>query len=292
MNVELGIGARKITISTVGVVPSIKKLIKEDMQVRLAISLHCSNDEERTALLPANKRYGGLSQLMNTVREYINTTNRRITFEWALIENQNDTPYVARQLGHLITKEYNIRKAMVHINLIPLNPTGGFEGGPSAKKNVDQFIYILEHEFGLTATPRVRRGIDINAGCGQLKATIQKKEKQMQNNEEDLQSFIETATKSLPIVGVYEDNDDDDTNDNFKTMEQNNTSQLKQQHITTIVNEELVMKANKRRRKLLKHLKSIKKLKDLEYKNDEQIIKINKENDFALELESIEHNLK
>merc|ERR1712238_621462 len=128
---------------------------------------------------------------MNTVREYINTTNRRITFEWALIENQNDTPYVARQLGHLITKEYNIRKAMVHINLIPLNPTGGFKGGPSAKKNVDQFIHILEHEFGLTATPRVRRGIDIDAGCGQLKATIQKKEKQLQHNKEDLQSFIE-----------------------------------------------------------------------------------------------------
>merc|ERR1712151_266732 len=111
---------------------------------------------------------------------------------WALIENENDTPYVARQLGNLITKEYNIRKDMVHINLIPLNPTGGFkQGKPSAKKNVDQFIYVLENEFGLTATPRVRRGIDIDAGCGQLKATIQKKEKQMENNNEiDLQSFI------------------------------------------------------------------------------------------------------
>ena len=85
MNTDLGIGARKITVSTVGVVPNIRKLMEEDLQVRLAVSLHCSSDEERSQLLPANKRYGGLDELMNTIREYIDTTNRRVTLEWALI---------------------------------------------------------------------------------------------------------------------------------------------------------------------------------------------------------------
>jgi 23S rRNA (adenine2503-C2)-methyltransferase len=87
MNTDLGIGARKITVSTVGIVPNIKKLIEEDIQVRLAVSLHCASEDERSALLPANKRYGGLDTLMETVKEYIDRTNRRVTFEWALIEN-------------------------------------------------------------------------------------------------------------------------------------------------------------------------------------------------------------
>lgn len=78
MNSDLGIGARKITVSTVGVVPNIKKLMNEDIQVRLAVSLHCSSEEERSQLLPANKRYGGLDELMSTIRDYIDTTNRRV----------------------------------------------------------------------------------------------------------------------------------------------------------------------------------------------------------------------
>lgn len=160
MNTDLGIGARKITVSTVGVVPNIRKLMDEDLQVRLAVSLHCSSDEERSQLLPANKRYGGLDELMNTIREYIDTTNRRVTLEWALIENENDTPEVARQLGQLL-KRFGIRRDMTHINLIPLNPTGGYEGSPSGRKNVNEFVNVLDKEFGIKATPRVRRGIDI-----------------------------------------------------------------------------------------------------------------------------------
>ena len=171
MNTELGIGARKITVSTVGVVPNIKKLMEEDIQVRLALSLHSAIDEERSALLPANKRYGGLDELMKTIREYIYTTNRRVTLEWALIENENDTPEVARQLGQLL-KRFDIRKDMIHINVIPLNPTGGFEGSPSGRKGVHDFVSTLEKGFGLKATPRVRRGIDIDAVCCQLKATL------------------------------------------------------------------------------------------------------------------------
>ena len=82
-----------------------------------------------------------------------------MTFEWALIDGENDTPDVARQLGNLI-KKYEIRPDMVHINLIPLNPTGGFGGSPSGRSRVENFIQILNSEFNLSATPRVRRGIE------------------------------------------------------------------------------------------------------------------------------------
>mmetsp|Transcript_26009 Transcript_26009/g.51844 ORF Transcript_26009/g.51844 Transcript_26009/m.51844 type:complete len:435 (+) Transcript_26009:131-1435(+) len=107
MNGELGIGARKITVSTVGVVPNIRKLIDHPIQVRLAVSLHCAEDKERSELMPANKMYGGLSELMSAVREYTEKTKRRMTFEWALIEGKNDTPEVARQLGNLIKKTWD-----------------------------------------------------------------------------------------------------------------------------------------------------------------------------------------
>jgi len=153
MNTELGIGARKITVSTVGIVPNIKKLMNDDLQVRLALSLHCATDEERTALLPANRRYGGLDELMSTIREYIRVKKQRVTFEWALIEGENDTPEVARSLGRLL-KRHSIRPDMSHINLIPLNPTGGFVGGPSGRRNVQRFVDVLEKEFSVSATPR------------------------------------------------------------------------------------------------------------------------------------------
>jgi len=162
-----GIGARKITIS--GVVPNIKKLMLSPIQVRLAVSLHCASDEERSALIPANQRYGGLHELMTTLQEYIETTGRRLTLEWALIEGENDTPETARKLGNLLRK-YKLRRDMLHINVIPLNPTGGYGGSASGKQRVNDFIKIIEDDFGIACTPRVRRGIDIDAGCGQLKS--------------------------------------------------------------------------------------------------------------------------
>jgi 23S rRNA (adenine2503-C2)-methyltransferase len=202
MNTELGIGARKITVSTVGVVPNIKKLMNEDVQVRLALSLHCATDEERTALLPANRRYGGLDELMSTIREYITVKKSRVTFEWALIEGKNDSKDVARTLGRLLQR-HGIRPDMAHVNLIPLNPTGGFAGGPSQRNNVQNFVNVLDKEFGITATPRMRRGIDIDAGCGQLKASVKKKE--------DLQQKVMKIPESgsLPIIGVYEDDEEE-----------------------------------------------------------------------------------
>lgn len=210
MGADLGIGARKITVSTVGLVPNIRKLINSDIQVRLAVSLHCANDEERSALLPANRRYGGLTELMSAVRDYTEITKRRMTFEWALIDGQNDSPETARELGNLV-KKHGVRPDMVHVNLIPLNPTGGFGGSPSSRNRVNDFVQVLNSEFGISATPRVRRGIDIDAGCGQLKAKIQKHD-QLQQNEKDVSSksitTIITPMKAAPEVGVYEDEDD------------------------------------------------------------------------------------
>ncbi|CAJ1962615.1 unnamed protein product [Cylindrotheca closterium] len=173
---ELGIGHRKITVSTVGIVPNIYKMAEELPQVRLAVSLHCANDEERSDLLPANKRNGGLKELMKALQDYISTTGKRVTLEWALIEGENDTPETAHELGRLIKKW--LRKDMVHINVIPLNPTGGFGGSPSGRQRVNAFCAILEDKYGVACTPRVRRGIDINAGCGQLKAEVEKREKE------------------------------------------------------------------------------------------------------------------
>jgi len=191
INTELGIGARKITVSTVGVVPSILKLIDDPLPIRLAVSLHCADTESRSALMPANTRYGGLDTLMTTIHQYITTTGRRVTFEWALIDGVNDSPEVARNIGRLIER-FGIRKDMVHVNLIPLNPTGGFSGNkPSGRGRMAEFVRVLEKEFKIGATPRVRRGIDIEAGCGQLKSVVKKREEReeekrlMEMQEED-----------------------------------------------------------------------------------------------------------
>lgn len=161
---DLGIGARHITVSTVGLVPQIRRFAAEGLQVKLAISLHAATDEERATLLPVNKRWP-LAELLTACREYIEQTGRRITFEWALIHGENDTPEQAHALGKLV------QGMRAHVNLIPLNPTAGYAGGPSAKAAAEAFIATLS-EYGVSATVRVRRGIDIDAGCGQLKSKV------------------------------------------------------------------------------------------------------------------------
>jgi 23S rRNA (adenine2503-C2)-methyltransferase len=161
---DLGIGARHITVSTVGLVPQIRQFADEGLQVRLAISLHAATDQERTALLPVNKRWP-LREVLAACHYYIEKTGRRITFEWALILGENDTPEQAHALGALL------QGMLCHANLIPLNPTPGYEGGPSSVERVNRFVTILG-EYGVPATVRVRRGIDIDAGCGQLKAAV------------------------------------------------------------------------------------------------------------------------
>lgn len=164
---DLGIGARHITVSTVGLVPMIRRFADEGLQVKLAVSLHAATDAEREALLPVNRRWP-LAELMNACRAYVEKTGRRITFEWTLIHGENDTPEQAHALGRLL------RGLKCHVNVIPLNPTGGYHGGPSAAGRVDAFVATLA-DYGISATVRVRRGIDINAGCGQLKAKVLRK---------------------------------------------------------------------------------------------------------------------
>jgi len=162
----LGIGQRHITVSTVGLVPAIRRLAKEGLQVKLAVSLHAATDEERSKLLPINKRWP-IAVLLDAVQDYIAATGRRVTFEWALINGENDTRDQARLLGQLL------RGMLCHVNLIPLNPTGGYAGTPPDPARVAEFQATLDG-YGVTSTVRVRRGIDIAAGCGQLKASVLK----------------------------------------------------------------------------------------------------------------------
>jgi 23S rRNA (adenine2503-C2)-methyltransferase len=161
---DLGIGARHITISTVGLVPQIRRFADSGLQVKLAISLHAATDAERSALLPINRRWP-LAELLDACRYYVEKTHRRITFEWALISGETDTPEQAHALGKLL------KGLLCHVNVIPLNPTPGFAGVPSDTAAVKAFIAILA-SYGVSATVRVRRGIDIDAGCGQLKAKV------------------------------------------------------------------------------------------------------------------------
>jgi 23S rRNA (adenine2503-C2)-methyltransferase len=155
-----GFGARRITVSTVGLVPMIDRFARERRQVNLAVSLHAASDELRSQLLPINKRYP-LQELFAACRRYTEQTGRRITFEWALIEGLNDTPQQAELLAEAI------QDMLCHVNLIPLNPTAGYDGDPTPTSGAQEFSDILERR-GITCTVRVRRGIDIQAGCGQL----------------------------------------------------------------------------------------------------------------------------
>jgi 23S rRNA (adenine2503-C2)-methyltransferase len=158
----INIGPSRITISTVGVVPGILRLAEEDRPYGLAVSLHGASEEERSALVPASRRWP-LAELIAACREYGQRTGRRIFFEWTLIAGQNDSPDTARRLAILL------RGIDAHINLIPLNPTGSFSGHAASAEAVHAFQRILQNA-GFPATIRQRRGIDVAAGCGQLRA--------------------------------------------------------------------------------------------------------------------------
>lgn len=156
----LNLGARRFTISTVGLVPAIKRFADEDRQVNLAISLHASDDQSRSNLLPVNKRYD-LEALLDACRYYAARTNRRVTFEWALIRDVNDSSEQARQLATLL------KGLLCHVNVIPLNPTKAYAGQATTRERALAFCEELSR-YGIPATVRLRRGIDIQAGCGQL----------------------------------------------------------------------------------------------------------------------------
>ena len=153
-------GARRMTISTVGLVPQIKRFADEDNQVNLAVSLHAIDDDMRNSMMPVNKKYP-VSQLLEACRYYVEKTNRRISFEWALIDRVNDTPEMASRLAQ------RLKPLLCHVNLIQLNPTGKFNKPGSTDARASAFKTTLERS-GIPCSIRLRRGIDIHAGCGQL----------------------------------------------------------------------------------------------------------------------------
>lgn len=162
IHTDLGLGARHLTLSTVGVVPGIRRLTDTGLPVNLAVSLHLANDTERDELVPINRRYP-LAVLAEACADYVARTRRRLSFEWALIDGVNDTGRHAEELAAYA------RPLRAHVNLIPLNPTPGYGvlGTPPAR--VRAFAEQLG-ELGINATVRRTRGTDIDAACGQLRA--------------------------------------------------------------------------------------------------------------------------
>jgi 23S rRNA (adenine2503-C2)-methyltransferase len=154
-----------MTLSTVGLCPAIRRLAHEPIQVNLAVSLHSPLDEVRSELIPVNRQYP-IAELMDAVRYYIATTGRRITFEYSMINHVNDTEEQARALGRLL------KGIVAHVNMIPLNPVPGSPWPASDPERINRFAEILRG-YGVTATVRMRRGIDVAAGCGQLYAAVE-----------------------------------------------------------------------------------------------------------------------
>lgn len=156
----LNLGERRFTISTVGLIPMINTFAAERRQINLAISLHAVDNDLRSSMMPVNKKYP-VESLIEACRAYVETTHRRVTFEYALIEGVNDSVQHARDLAALL-------KGMIcHVNLIPLNPTTKYAGKGTSHKAVEAFSAVLS-SAKIPNTVRIRRGIDIQAGCGQL----------------------------------------------------------------------------------------------------------------------------
>jgi 23S rRNA (adenine2503-C2)-methyltransferase len=161
----LGIGMRHLTISTVGVVPQIRRLAQERLQLTLAVSLHAPTDELRNELVPINRQWP-IADLLAACREYVAETNRRISFEYVLMEGVNDTPALAATLGDLLADP----PGLWHVNLIPWNPGYGIQYRRPAVARVDAFAQRVR-ERGISTTVRLERGVEIDAACGQLRRT-------------------------------------------------------------------------------------------------------------------------
>ena len=157
----LNIGARHISISTSGLVPIIYKFADEELQCTLSISLHATNDEKRSSMMPINNRYN-IKELMEACRYYIEKTNKRISFEYALAKDNNDNLKDAKELVDLL------KGMLCHVNLIPINKIENGEFSKSTNENIIKFRdYLNEH--GIVATIRRELGSDIDAACGQLR---------------------------------------------------------------------------------------------------------------------------
>jgi len=172
------LGERRFTISTVGLIPVIRRFTSERRQINLAISLHAAEDTLRSSMLPVNHKYP-IAELMDACQDYVRTTHRRITFEWALIRDVNDTPEQAQKLAQLLQifrqteGSQHPGSVLCHVNVIPLNPTQRYSGQATTRQRALAFQAELVRQ-GVPCTIRIRRGIDIQAGCGQL-AVLQPK---------------------------------------------------------------------------------------------------------------------
>jgi len=165
------LGARSFTVSTVGLIPGIKRLQDEPLQVNLAISLHSADDATRSAMMPVNRKYP-IRDLIAAAREYADKTRRRVSFEYVLLQGKNDTPEEADALVRALRSEPGL---LCHVNLIPWNPVGGEGLARSSRERVNAFRDRLERQ-GVPATIRIQRGVDIDAACGQLAGKYVKNE--------------------------------------------------------------------------------------------------------------------
>jgi 23S rRNA (adenine2503-C2)-methyltransferase len=161
----LGISQRSVTVSTVGLVPAIRKLTEEGLQVRLAVSLHTPDDELRDTLVPVNTRWK-VSEVLEAAKGYADKTGRRVSIEYALIRDINDQPWRADLLGKLLRRHLG---QLVHVNVIPLNPTPGSKWDASPKPVEREFVRRV-NDAGVACTVRDTRGQEIAAACGQLAA--------------------------------------------------------------------------------------------------------------------------
>ncbi|HEU5229952.1 MAG TPA: 23S rRNA (adenine(2503)-C(2))-methyltransferase RlmN [Ktedonobacteraceae bacterium] len=164
------LGARHMTVSTVGLVPAIRKLSQEGLQVNLAISLHAPTDEARSQTMPINRKYP-LKELLAACQDYIAATRRQVTFEYVLLSEVNDTPDHARQLAELLSP----LKQFAHVNCIPVNATSA-DYHPPGPEAIRAFRNVL-FEHGVSNSVRAERGDDIAAACGQLRTRFEKQRK-------------------------------------------------------------------------------------------------------------------
>ena len=170
----LCIGYRHISLSTCGLTDRIYDLARVDLPITLSISLHAPTDEQRSAIMPINRRYP-LSDLFAACRDYYKTTGRRISFEYTLIAGKNDTPADAAALADCLTRAFHGTGAPLHVNLIRVNEVEGTGFTRGSRESVNAFAASLERR-GIVATVRRRLGADVNAACGQLRRSAAKEQ--------------------------------------------------------------------------------------------------------------------
>ncbi len=170
----LNIGYRHISLSTCGIVPKILELAKENLPITLSISLHASNDEKRSEIMPINRKYS-VGQLLDACKQYFSATGRRISFEYTLISGKNDTIEDAEELAAILNSRLRSKSDTmpIHVNLIPVNEVEERDFVRSGKKAIATFASTLEKR-GIRATVRRKLGSDINASCGQLRRNSMK----------------------------------------------------------------------------------------------------------------------